>query len=161
MNELATALGVFTPAQPLSPSKMDSNRLFISSRINPMAGRVAFERMTCGGGVYVRVRVNDAVYPLKECQSGPGKTCELKAFGKVIKAKVDKAGDLIARQGSCFPLLVNGKLIGVNIGVDSRLTRQSRTAKLQYSGTQSFPGSKPSSPKLSQWSAQYLVPWNT
>lgn len=97
MNELATALGVFTPLQPLSPSNIDPNRLYISSRINPMAGRVVFERMTCGGGVYVRVRVNDAVYPLRECQSGPGKTCELKEFGKVIKAKVDKAGDLMTR----------------------------------------------------------------
>lgn len=102
MNELATALGVFTPLQPLSPSKMDSNRLYVSSRINPMAGRVAFERMTCKAGVYVRVRVNDAVYPLKECRSGPGKMCELKEFGKVIKAKVDKGGDLITRYVSLF-----------------------------------------------------------
>lgn len=97
MNELATALGVFTDIQPLSPSKMDPDRLFISSRINPMAGRVAFERMTCDAGVYVRVRVNNAVYPLKECRSGPGKMCELKEFGKVIKAKVDRAGDVMKR----------------------------------------------------------------
>jgi acid phosphatase len=66
-----------------------------------MAGRIAFERMTCNSrsksGVYVRVRVNDAVYPLLECQSGPGKMCPLAEFGNVVKSKLDSAGDFMTR----------------------------------------------------------------
>ncbi|CEL53207.1 hypothetical protein RSOLAG1IB_06173 [Rhizoctonia solani AG-1 IB] len=102
LNEIATAIGVFNTTGPLPPNKIQSNRLFISSRINPMAGRIAFERMSCTSkksGVYVRIRVNDAVYPMNECQSGPGKTCPLAQFGQVIKTKVDKAGDFMARCG--------------------------------------------------------------
>ncbi|KAF8669460.1 histidine acid phosphatase family [Rhizoctonia solani] len=100
LNEIATAIGVFNTTGPLPPNKIQNNRLFISSRINPMAGRIAFERMTCTSkkpGIYVRIRVNDAVYPMSECQSGPGKTCPLAQFGQVIKAKVDKAGDFMTR----------------------------------------------------------------
>lgn len=103
LNELATAIGVFDTTGPLPANKIQSNRLFISSRINPMAGRIAFERMTCTSqskpGTYVRIRVNDAVYPLKECQGGPGKMCPLAQFGQVVKAKVDKAGDFMTRCG--------------------------------------------------------------
>ncbi|KAF8684927.1 histidine acid phosphatase family [Rhizoctonia solani] len=101
LNEIATAIGVFDTTGPLPPNKIQNNRLFISSRINPMAGRIAFERMACTSkkpGIYVRIRVNDAVYPMSECQSGPGKTCPLAQFGQVIKAKVDKAGDFMTRQ---------------------------------------------------------------
>ncbi|CAE6488985.1 unnamed protein product [Rhizoctonia solani] len=102
LNEIATAIGVFNTTGPLPPNKIQNNRLFISSRINPMAGRIAFERMACTSkkpGIYVRIRVNDAVYPMSECQSGPGKTCPLAQFGQVIKAKVDKAGDFMTRCG--------------------------------------------------------------
>lgn len=101
LNELATAIGVFDTTGPLPPNKIQSNRRFISSHINPMAGRIAFERMTCTSqfksGVYIRIRVNDAVYPLLECQNGPGKMCPLTEFGQIVKAKVDKAGDFMTR----------------------------------------------------------------
>ncbi|KAJ1301344.1 hypothetical protein OPQ81_003744 [Rhizoctonia solani] len=101
LNELATAIGVFNTTGALTPNKMQNNRLFISSHINPMAGRIVFERMTCTKkpGVYVRIRVNDAVYPMKECQNGPGRMCPLAQFGQLIKNKVDKAGDFMSRCG--------------------------------------------------------------
>ncbi|QRW13626.1 histidine phosphatase family containing protein [Ceratobasidium sp. AG-Ba] len=114
INQIVTALGVFNTTGPLPPNSMQANRRYISSRINPMAARIAFERMTCSSkpksGVYVRVRVNDAVYPLLECQNGPGKMCALADFGRVIKAKVDQAGDFMARCGlSSSQTLSNGQ----------------------------------------------------
>ncbi|EUC55528.1 histidine acid phosphatase, putative [Rhizoctonia solani AG-3 Rhs1AP] len=101
LNELATAIGLFNTTGSLLPDKIQNNRLFISSRINPMAGRITFERMTCTkkDGVYVRIRVNDAVYPMQDCQSGPGKMCPLTQFGQIVKAKVDRAGDFMTRCG--------------------------------------------------------------
>ncbi|CAE6475722.1 unnamed protein product [Rhizoctonia solani] len=101
LNQLATAIGVFNTTGALPPNKIQDNRLFISSRINPMAGRIAFERMTCTkkAGTYVRIRVNDAVYPIPECQSGPGKMCPLAQFGQIVKNKMDKAGDFMSRCG--------------------------------------------------------------
>ncbi|CAE6495753.1 unnamed protein product [Rhizoctonia solani] len=101
LNQLATAIGVFNNTGALPPNKIQNNRLFISSRINPMAGRIAFERMTCTkkADTYVRIRVNDAVYPIQECQSGPGKMCPLVQFGQIVKNKMDKAGDFMSRCG--------------------------------------------------------------
>ncbi|KAG8694373.1 PHOsphatase, partial [Ceratobasidium sp. 394] len=103
INELATALGVFNTTGPLLPEQMRGNRRYVVSRIFPMAGRIAFERMTCStkpkSTVHVRVRVNDAVYPLVECQNGPGKMCPLADFGNLVKEKVDKAGDFLKRCG--------------------------------------------------------------
>ncbi|CUA72751.1 hypothetical protein RSOLAG22IIIB_05009 [Rhizoctonia solani] len=101
LNEVATAIGVFNTTGALPPNRIQDNRLFISSRINPMAGRIAFERMTCTktNDVYVRIRVNDVVYPMQECQSGPGKMCPIAHFGQIVKNKVDKAGDFMARCG--------------------------------------------------------------
>ncbi|QRV99140.1 histidine phosphatase family containing protein [Ceratobasidium sp. AG-Ba] len=114
INQIVTALGVFNTTGLLPPNSMLANRRYISSRINPMAARIAFERMTCSSnpksGLYVRIRVNDAVYPLLECQNGPGKMCALADFGRVIKAKVDQAGDFMARCGlSSSQTLSNGQ----------------------------------------------------
>ncbi|KAG9085307.1 PHOsphatase [Ceratobasidium sp. UAMH 11750] len=101
INELATALGVFNTPGPLLPDKIKSNRRYVVSRIFPMAGRIAFERMTCSTTpkptVHVRVRVNDAVYPLIECQNGPGKMCPLEDFENIVKKKLDDAGSFLKR----------------------------------------------------------------
>ncbi|QRV85050.1 histidine phosphatase family containing protein [Ceratobasidium sp. AG-Ba] len=84
INQIVTALGVFNTTGPL-----------------PQIPK---------SGVYVRVRVNDAVYPLLECQNGPGKMCTLADFGRVIKAKVDQAGDFMTRCGlSSSQTLSNGQ----------------------------------------------------
>ena len=50
-------------------------QIYVSSRVSPMRGTIAFERLNCTagghprqpgqGGTYVRIRLNDAVY--REC----------------------------------------------------------------------------------------------
>ena len=38
------------------------HQIYVSSRNNPMRGTVAFERLNCGGSLYLRLLLNDAVY---------------------------------------------------------------------------------------------------
>jgi hypothetical protein len=46
---------------------------------------------------YIRILLNDAVYPVPSCQDGPGKSCLLSKYVSFIQAKLDAAGDLKAR----------------------------------------------------------------
>jgi len=44
--------------------------------------------------VFVRILLNDAVYPLPSCQDGPGKTCSIEGYKKYVADKLKAAGDL-------------------------------------------------------------------
>lgn len=46
---------------------------------------------------YVRILLNDAVYPVPECQDGPGRSCKLEDYVGITKAKLEAAGDLRSR----------------------------------------------------------------
>ncbi|KAI8631763.1 histidine acid phosphatase [Xylariaceae sp. FL1651] len=45
---------------------------------------------------YVRIRLNDAVYPLPSCRNGPGSSCLLEDYVKYIKNKYAAQGDWLA-----------------------------------------------------------------
>lgn len=55
--------------------------------------------ITKPSGVYVRVLLNDVVYPIANCDSGPGASCQLSRYQNIVKDKLAKAGD--------FPNLCN------------------------------------------------------
>jgi acid phosphatase len=65
INQMLGSLGVFDGQAPLEADRMDPERIYVSSRNNPMRGTVAFERLSCGGELNLRVKLNDAVY--REC----------------------------------------------------------------------------------------------
>lgn len=52
LNQLAAAIGVFDEQEPLPTDHIQEDRLWRSSRISPMRGTIAFERLNCrvGGG---------------------------------------------------------------------------------------------------------------
>ncbi|KAL3455850.1 histidine phosphatase superfamily [Aspergillus heterothallicus] len=96
INELASLLGVFENQKPLSAKKIDSNRIFVSSRTSPMRGTIAFERLNCssrkGNSVNVRILLNDAVYPIPSCRSGPGSSCPVDKYAKYVTKQKSKYG---------------------------------------------------------------------
>lgn len=118
LTELVTASGVFDAQRPLSPTEKDDSRLWVGSRFVTMRGTIAFERLNCvvsgsGGGyhhhskpgpaplettnaTYVRVRLNDAVYPLRFCSDGPGSSCLLDSYAKYVADKYAAEGDWIS-----------------------------------------------------------------
>ncbi|KAL5338282.1 histidine phosphatase superfamily [Aspergillus crustosus] len=96
INELASILGVFDNQKPLSAKKVDSNRIYVSSRTNPMRGTIAFERLNCetrkGNSINVRILLNDAVYPIPSCRSGPGSSCPVDQYAKYITKQKSQYG---------------------------------------------------------------------
>lgn len=109
LNELAVATGIFDKQKALPTDRIAKDRLWRSSRISPMRGALAFERLTCKGRSpshphsgsysqvreesYIRIRLNDAVYPLPSCQDGPGKSCSVAKYAKYIADKNKKQGN--------------------------------------------------------------------
>ncbi|KAI0024417.1 histidine acid phosphatase [Xylariomycetidae sp. FL0641] len=99
LTEIITASGVFDDQTPLSTTEVDDDRLFIASHLVPMRGTIAFERLNCSSDstddAYVRIRLNDAVYPLPSCQDGPGSSCLLEDYVSYLAKKYEDQGDWI------------------------------------------------------------------
>jgi hypothetical protein len=98
MNQLVAALGVFDKEPQLPGNRMPRDRKFVASRFVSMRGTAGFERLSCskrgrGTETYVRIRLNNVVYPVAGCQSGPGKSCPLKEYQKLIQGKLAQAGN--------------------------------------------------------------------
>ena len=94
INQLVSSLGIFDTQPALSATAMNASRIYVSSRNNPMRGTVTFERLNCGDGeLYLRLLLDDAVYPVPACTSGPGRSCPLEMYNEeVLKGKWEKAG---------------------------------------------------------------------
>lgn len=65
INQMISRLGIFDRQPPLAADSMNSSRIYVSSRQNPMRGTVAFERLNCPARdtkLWLRIKLNDAVY---------------------------------------------------------------------------------------------------
>ncbi|KAI5300116.1 hypothetical protein KEM56_002709, partial [Ascosphaera pollenicola] len=68
---------------PRDPIKFD--RSFQTADLVPMGGHLTIERLSCrndANGPYVRMIINEAVVPIRDCQSGPGFSCPLSQFAR-------------------------------------------------------------------------------
>ncbi|KAJ5496093.1 hypothetical protein N7539_001209 [Penicillium diatomitis] len=99
--EMTSAMGIFDNEKPLPLDRVPENRLYNVAHFITMRGTVAFETMNCqvgsgrrsGNETYVRILLNDAVYPVANCQRGPGKSCLLSDYLALIKKKSQAAGN--------------------------------------------------------------------
>jgi acid phosphatase len=110
-------LGIFDNQPPLSSTVRNDSRIYVSSRINPMAGRIAFERITCdttsvasallenrgtanaANQTFVRIQMNEVYYPIPSCMDGPGFSCLLSTFANMAAQQTLAAGDFATRCG--------------------------------------------------------------
>ncbi|KPM42070.1 hypothetical protein AK830_g4473 [Neonectria ditissima] len=102
LTELVTASGVFEKQKRLSEKHKDDGRLWIGSRFVSMRGTIAFERLNCEAsrtstgsknGTYIRIRLNDQVYPIPTCRNGPGYSCLLSKYVQYVEEKYVSQGD--------------------------------------------------------------------
>ena len=105
INQLIAAIGVFDNEPQLPANRTLPDRKFRASRLVTMRGTVAFERLSCPVGsnkygtsnatneAYMRIRLNEVVYPVVNCTSGPGSSCPLLQYRDIIKSKIDAVGD--------------------------------------------------------------------
>ncbi|KAF1997065.1 phosphoglycerate mutase-like protein [Amniculicola lignicola CBS 123094] len=94
INQLAAAIGVFDSESQLPSDRVPKDRLYRSSRVTSMRGTIGFERLSCARkATYIRIRLNEVVYPVAGCQSGPGKSCPLSQYQKLVQKKLKAAGN--------------------------------------------------------------------
>ena len=84
------ALGILSPKEHLPTDRVVFDSKWSTGDIVPMAGHLTIERLNCSStpisdaGIYVRLLLNEAVVPVDTCQSGPGYSCGLSNFTKII-----------------------------------------------------------------------------
>lgn len=105
---VATALGIFNSSSregydEFPTSHVNHVRAWKMSDLIPFLGHVGMEKMTCEmpsahgkeseRKEFVRFIANTAPRPLPLCQDGPGASCSLKNFRKIVNAGMEKFGD--------------------------------------------------------------------
>ncbi|KAI0330668.1 phosphoglycerate mutase-like protein [Cubamyces sp. BRFM 1775] len=110
---------------PLSAEAPNPERTFRSSYLVSFRGYIALERMSCRSDApstsvehsagpsftssaahegaqaqrFVRIRINNAVVPVPNCDTGPGSSCPLDAFATHTRTRAVVAGDFVDRCG--------------------------------------------------------------
>ena len=101
---MLSALRLFPDREDLPTTHVAKKRVWRTSQIAPMGGRIIFERLQCststtGGGevpseeTFVRINVNDGIVPFGNCDSGPGRSCPLAHFTDTVRARGSAIGD--------------------------------------------------------------------
>ncbi|OJJ47345.1 hypothetical protein ASPZODRAFT_16025 [Penicilliopsis zonata CBS 506.65] len=104
--EMTAAMGIFEAEGFLPDDHIPTDHLYQVAHFITMRGTVAFEILNCTesesksgkeeeNDAYLRLRFNDAVWPLPFCQSGPGKSCLLSEYTQYISEKNKAAGNFI------------------------------------------------------------------
>lgn len=86
---LHAGLGLLEPKSPLPTDHIPFPNPYVHSQLVPQGARLITEKYSCDGESYVRYLVNDAVYPIQSCQSGPGFSCKLSDFESYINSRIE------------------------------------------------------------------------
>lgn len=93
---MLAALDLFPSQQHLPVTHRPKYRLWQTSQIVPMNGRIIFERLSCRSPVtsdsgidraFVRINVNDGIVAIPDCDSGPGSSCPLEDFLVMVRRR--------------------------------------------------------------------------
>ena len=96
---IATALGLFNSSnaqvEEFPTDRVNWSRQWRMSELIPFLGHLGFELVECTDGKeYIRVLANSAPRPIPRCQGGPGASCPLVEFTKLVSDGMSQYGDL-------------------------------------------------------------------
>jgi len=86
----------------LPTTHIATDRVWKTSTVLPMGGRITFERMACRSQsmstesvdeYFIRININDGIVPLPDCDSGPGRSCPLAQFLERVRNRGTEVGD--------------------------------------------------------------------
>jgi acid phosphatase len=97
---MLTALNIFDDSKYryyLPVTHIAEDRVWRTSTVMPMGGRITFERLSCsdsteGEDLFVRININDNIVPLPDCHTGPGGSCPLDQFVKMVHERRHQVG---------------------------------------------------------------------
>lgn len=91
---ILAALGISTPSKHLPVDYIPFPNEYNIGDIMPMGARLTIERMSCNASMhspkdtFVRLILNEAVVPFKGCQEGPGFSCALSNYTKIVSSNI-------------------------------------------------------------------------
>lgn len=93
---IITALDILSPTEHLPFDHIPFGNPWHVENIVPMGGHLTIERLSCNDNddstdspqKYVRIVLNEAVVPFKSCQLGPGFSCPLEDYTKILSAQL-------------------------------------------------------------------------
>ncbi|UJR29715.1 hypothetical protein I4U23_017264 [Adineta vaga] len=83
---ILNALGLFNQTN-LSLTQINHERFWKTSQIIPFLARIAFERLQCSNGTFIRILINSTPKPIPGCSHGPGQSCPLPQFIHLIQQR--------------------------------------------------------------------------
>ncbi|KAG9524333.1 phosphoglycerate mutase-like protein, partial [Aureobasidium melanogenum] len=129
INQLVSEIGVFDQQKPLPSTKIPDDQIYIASHYVTMRGTINFERLTCSNQKYVRITLNDAVYPVPSCQNGPGKSCPLESYAALIAQKSQSQGSFVQTCGLTNSTAAAAKTNTATFLVDNALSWETKFVK--------------------------------
>lgn len=108
---MLTALNIFDDPKYgsyLPVTHIAEHRVWRTSTVMPMSGRITFERLSCSDSttgeedLFVRININDGIVQLPDCHDGPGGSCPLDNFVKMVherRARVGRFDDVCGTKG--------------------------------------------------------------
>lgn len=87
---ILAALGILIPDEDLPLDRIPFGNPYSTGDIVPQGGHFTIERLSCNAtassdaGIYVRLVLNEAIYPFNKCQAGPGYSCSLKEYTSIL-----------------------------------------------------------------------------
>ncbi|KAH0008172.1 phosphoglycerate mutase-like protein, partial [Aureobasidium melanogenum] len=130
INQLVSEIGVFDQQKPLPSTKIPDDQIYIASHYVTMRGTINFERLTCSNQKYVRITLNDAVYPVPSCQNGPGKSCPLESYAALIAQKSQSQGSFVQTCGLTNSTAAAAKTNTATFLVDNALSWEGQYRKM-------------------------------
>ncbi|KAL3425642.1 histidine acid phosphatase [Phlyctema vagabunda] len=136
LTELGAGTGVWDDQKSLPATYIPSDRKYKASNFVTMRGTVALERMVCegpsnstsshfsnstspaGDNTFVRILLNDAVYPLPSCKSGPGSSCLLSAYATYVADKLEGKGSFYNNCNVTNPAISSSGVKGASFFTD-------------------------------------------
>ena len=93
VNQLVSGSGIFDSEPALPSTFIPANRTYKASNFVTMRSTISFERLNCGSaGLFMRLKLNDQVYPVARCQNGPGRSCALADYQRLVEGKIAAIG---------------------------------------------------------------------
>ncbi|GMF07347.1 unnamed protein product [Ambrosiozyma monospora] len=88
-----TGLGLFDDEPQMDVKEIDFKRSFKTGELVPLGARLLTERLSCTSSsgeteTFVRLVLNDQVYPIPGCTDGPGFSCPLNDYVELTSSHI-------------------------------------------------------------------------
>lgn len=84
-----SSMGLIIPKNDIPVDYIPFPNPYNAAELFPQSSRIYTEKLKCGNDYFIRFIINDSVYPYPGCNMGPGFSCEMNTFIKLVKSRLE------------------------------------------------------------------------